>query len=306
MKDSKHDISEASIVDLKAELYKKELEVKQKGIGLTTEAVVHKKSKTLQKIAANTGKFKLKIIGQKPLTEPESDKLKEVQEKLDAKSRLYDKLKEDAKKGIKHDKLSDAGILVDFDKKAYEDKEPTFFDIIQSAEAEHREKMNLKWEEEREKLKEKPAGQHHYQDVIITRARRWLLSFSTEEDRSKQMELLNTLRKDTIGARERNMQIKEKRERAMAERISKIRKRKGLPEIEEKPEPQLPEKISIDEEIEEIIQDSKKDEYYETLSSKLRKYQDDTEEYDERPDEFAPPSEYAVKYTHAYGYRKRR
>ncbi|KAF0986240.1 hypothetical protein HZS_7531 [Henneguya salminicola] len=97
-------INEASIVDLKAELYKKELEAKSKGLGASTQAVPHKKSKTLQKIAANTGKFIKKLqpnVKLGPiLTDHETEKLKEVASCLDAKVKIYEKLKEDALKGI--------------------------------------------------------------------------------------------------------------------------------------------------------------------------------------------------------------
>ncbi|KAF1743114.1 hypothetical protein MXB_5534 [Myxobolus squamalis] len=120
---SRYNMNEASIVDLKAELYKKELEAKKKGIGTTTQYqnVAKSKYKTLNSIAKNTGKFKQKIepaLKTAPiLSDQESQKLKQVSNCLDAKSRLYDKLKQDAIQGLSHHHLSELGFMVDFEKK---------------------------------------------------------------------------------------------------------------------------------------------------------------------------------------------
>lgn len=109
----------------------------------------------------------------------------------------------------------------------FEDKEPAKEPTI--------EIMRRKWEEEMEKLANK--SDIHYQDVLFDEARAHGVGYyafsKDEEERAKQQESLNNLRKETERKQQENQRIREMKEKIQNNRLKAARMRRriraGLP-----------------------------------------------------------------------------
>ena len=101
-----------------------------------------------------------------------------------------------------------------------------------------KERSNVMSEEKRKELERKnweeirPVGPVRYRGVIQDEVREHGVGFymmsTDDEERKKQLDMLNSLRQQTAKQREMREKIKEKRAHAMKERLAKVAERKGI------------------------------------------------------------------------------
>uniref|UniRef100_A0A8C9G9B1 Coiled-coil domain containing 174 n=1 Tax=Pavo cristatus TaxID=9049 RepID=A0A8C9G9B1_PAVCR len=93
-----------------------------------------------------------------------------------------------------------------------------------------RELQRQQWEKEEEEALRKPMGPIHYEDIRENEARQLgvgYFAFSRDQDlRHKQRATLDMLREQTLDQRTKREQLKEKRKAALESRLSKLRARK--------------------------------------------------------------------------------
>ncbi|XP_078399932.1 coiled-coil domain-containing protein 174 [Cetorhinus maximus] len=193
-----------------------------------------------------------------------------------------------------------------------------------------RELQRQQWEREEEEALNKPIGPMHYEDIRQNEARELgvgYFAFARDESaRKKQIETLDMLREQTMDQRTKREKLKEKRKAMLNARLVKVRQRKmkklkgdGIEDTAELPEQ------NEDEEIKELISTAAEPDVMQNEATCLRnKVEVVTQERkdtksgiphirewdrgkeqlfghwsrncpdprDERPSEFAPPSEY--------------
>ncbi|XP_067907540.1 coiled-coil domain-containing protein 174 [Heterodontus francisci] len=194
-----------------------------------------------------------------------------------------------------------------------------------------RELQRQQWEKEEEEALSRPIGPMHYEDIRQNEARELgvgYFAFARDEStRKKQIETLDMLREQTMDQRTKREKLKEKRKAMLNARLAKVRQRKIKKlkgdEIEDTAE--LPEKTKEDEETEALVPTSEELDVMQNEATCPRsKVEVVTQERkdtkpgvpyirewdrgkevlfgqwsrncpdprDERPSEFAPPSEY--------------
>ncbi|XP_060622217.2 coiled-coil domain-containing protein 174 isoform X1 [Anolis sagrei] len=183
-----------------------------------------------------------------------------------------------------------------------------------------RELQRQEWEREEEEALRRPMGPMHYEDIRENEARQLgvgYFAFARDQAlRKKQMETLEMLRDQTTDQRAKREHLKEKRKATLEARLSKIRAKKRLKDVdttenraEEDVEPVLAEPKSAEvprfpvesRKVEVVIQERKdtkpgvpyvrewdrgKEFTFGMWSKKLEELRD------EREPEFAPPSAY--------------
>jgi len=249
--------SGSSIVDLKAELSRKaELLKSSKQPNVNTNDHNRGKS-TFDKIHAITGKKKKKKQKTKEavaddtsndtvLDAETAEQLAKARQKLEAKSKIYDKMKSGEMEDLENI-YGETKFLVDFQKKAFEDNNDSDHDVenesskparptsIYEADEEFREKQREKWEAEQKELLDGPV---HYENIKFDEIRdlgTGYYAFSkNEEERKKQMEELQKLRNETINIQKKKELLQQRRKNKLQERLNKIKQRKlGLDISEE-------------------------------------------------------------------------
>ncbi|KAK4016075.1 coiled-coil domain-containing protein 174 [Daphnia magna] len=112
---------------------------------------------------------------------------------------------------------------------------------ISGLDEEARKRQRLLWEKEEEENRQK--SKVHYQDILYQEARQHGVGFYSfskdEEERAKQMEELERIRKQTEMARAQTAQTSLDKQSALEARLKKVRDRKrqklGLPPLKEQP-----------------------------------------------------------------------
>ncbi|KAI9556970.1 hypothetical protein GHT06_016764 [Daphnia sinensis] len=112
---------------------------------------------------------------------------------------------------------------------------------ISGLDEEARKRQRLLWEKEEEENRQK--SKVHYQDILYQEARQHGVGFYSfskdEEERAKQMEELERIRKQTETARAQTAQTSMDKQSALEARLKKVRDRKrqklGLPPLKEQP-----------------------------------------------------------------------
>lgn len=248
----------SALVDLKAELSRKEHEANDRI--LTRSANKVKGNKTFAKIkeATKSKKYvskKKEVESTREVPDETLKLLEEARQKLEAKSKLYDRLA-NGEIEDREDLDGETRFLVDFDRKYYTDvDEENEFDekrldntlesnfsldlssatdgcsrnssLLFEMNESQREKMREKWKEEKEELGEAPV---HYQNIECDEIRELgtgYFAFSkNEEERQKQIEDLQNLRKSTNTAQNKRESLKRKRKDSLQERLNKIKAKK--------------------------------------------------------------------------------
>ncbi|XP_038666711.1 coiled-coil domain-containing protein 174 [Scyliorhinus canicula] len=193
-----------------------------------------------------------------------------------------------------------------------------------------RELQRQQWEKEEEEAMSRPIGPMHYEDIRQNEARELgvgYFAFARDESvRKKQIETLDMLRDQTMDQRTKREKLKEKRKAMLSARLAKVRQRKvkklkgdGIEDTEELPEQKEDEETEeltftaaepdvthkeatcLRNKVEVVIQERKDtkpgvphirewDRGKELLFGHWSMNRPDPR--DERPSEFAPPSEY--------------
>ena len=152
------------------------------------------------------------------MTEKEEADLAKSQSHLEAKSRLYDKLK-----GVDNDELREK-CLVDFSQKEYVEKD----DRDEAESMDYNEAKNY----DHEYIEELPETSTHFSHVDHGEVRSKGVGFYTfsqnTETRAQQMEFLESMRESTEKSREMFITQRKQREREKLEWLNRIRKKRGL------------------------------------------------------------------------------
>ncbi|XP_078063093.1 coiled-coil domain-containing protein 174, partial [Mustelus asterias] len=194
-----------------------------------------------------------------------------------------------------------------------------------------KELQRQQWEKEEEEAMSRPIGPMHYEDIRQNEARELgvgYFAFARDESaRKKQIETLDMLRDQTMDQRTKREKLKEKRKAMLNARLAKVRQRKmkklkgdGIEDTEELPEQNEEDEVTQEltstaaeldvtqneatcprNKVEVVTQERKDtkpgvphirewDRGKELLFGYWSKNRPDLR--DERPSEFAPPSEY--------------
>ena len=184
-------------------------------------------------------------------TELDAETVKQLaiaQQKLEAKSKIYEKMKSGEMEDVENI-YGETKFLVDFQQKVFDERDsdgdsgddslkndrPT---SIYEADEEFREKQREKWEAEQKELLDGPV---HYENIKFDEIRdlgTGYYAFSkNEEERKKQMEELQKLRNQTINIQNKKDLLQQKRKNALQERLNKIKQRKlGIDISQDNPE----------------------------------------------------------------------
>ncbi|XP_057300125.1 coiled-coil domain-containing protein 174-like [Hydractinia symbiolongicarpus] len=229
--------SGSSLVDLKAELTRKEEQLIQKS--KKHEEYNKKGNQTFAKIQSLTGKKKKKKKDKEIDNENKEEKetldsetlemLAKARQKLEAKSKIYDKMKSGEMEDFENI-YGETKFLVDFQKKTLESEEsldqPPTSSIYEADEA-YREKLHEKWEAEQQELLDGPV---HYENIKFDEVRELGTAYyafsKNEEERKKQMEDLQKMRNKTKEIQNKKEQLQLKRKAALQERLNKVKKKK--------------------------------------------------------------------------------
>lgn len=186
---------------------------------------------------------------QQQQSEADLEAYEKAKQKLLAKTKLYEKMQSGQMEDVE-DFRGETRYLVDFQQKAFDDgllgkhqqedetteisRRTITSEAIYEANEEHREKLHEKWRQEQEDILNGPV---HYETIKFDEIRdlgTGYYAFSKdEEERQKQLEELQTMRKQTISIQQRKDQLQLKRKAALQERLKKVKQRKaresGLP-----------------------------------------------------------------------------
>ena len=292
-----------SLVDLKAEVYRK----KQEAIENKAQGRVKASSTSVKEKKSNNIWSKSNVAVLKRSFEDAEKERKErirIQTALEQKAEVYDKLKA----GTYKDK--DQTFLVDFQED--EDEWVEYTDVLGRTRKCHRsdleemkkrdmetfgsegtsqteaqlsllsedmrrEQLRQKWEKEEEQNLKKPLL--HYNDVLYDEARTHGAAFyrfaRNESDRQSQMENLKSLHRETLETRNQVATAKAKREAAMAARLKKVRDKKrlkmGLPALPDEPEEQQPE-VEVEKSVMEGLKELREAEEQKMRKSIVREW----------------------------------
>lgn len=232
--------SGSSLVDLKAELTRKEEQLIQKS--KKPEEYNKKGNQTFAKIQSLTGKKKKKKKDKEIDNENKEEKeeketldsetlemLAKACQKLEAKSKIYDKMKTGEMEDFENI-YGETKFLVDFQKKTLESEEsldqPPTSSIYEADEA-YREKLHEKWEAEQQELLDGPV---HYENIKFDEVRDLGTAYyafsKNEEERKKQMADLQEMRNKTKEIQNKKEQLQLKRKAALQERLNKVKRKK--------------------------------------------------------------------------------
>ncbi|KAI8791877.1 coiled-coil domain-containing protein 174-like isoform X1 [Biomphalaria glabrata] len=259
----------SAIVELKAELFRKQEEFKQKK--LNNETYLHlKRSKSLKSSLldeSNSGvleRAKKDVESRSPV-DNEDDMLQKSRKILEEKAKLYDKISQSS---VVPDEDGSEFYLVDFQKKVLDsmleakqnlERETTektkssqpntskFNEQLSSKEEEEssllvaseafREKLREKWESEANELLQKSQNDIHYSNIQFDEIRNHGVGFfqfsKDHEQRESELASLKKLHKETIDEQARKDSIKAKRKTQMEERLAKVRQRRNLKDVKQ-------------------------------------------------------------------------
>lgn len=172
-----------------------------------------------------------------------------AKQKMLAKTKIYEKMQSGQMEDVE-DFQGETRYLVDFQQKLVNaEEEDVLADSNQQqhhspsgsnkrtiasaaifeANEEHREKLHEKWRQEQEDILNGPI---HYENIKFDEIRELgtgYYAFSKdEEERKKQLEELQNMRKETISIQQRKDDLKRKRKAALQERLKKVKQRKAL------------------------------------------------------------------------------
>ncbi|VDO04096.1 unnamed protein product [Rodentolepis nana] len=236
------EVNAVSLIDLKAEISRRQTEVKAKATNiLNVSAPVLKRSGG----SGISGLLKRPVSPprkvRKPLDTTEAEKSAEEQtawdasrRKLEAKARLYDALKQAAISGTgKFDnEEDDKAPLVDFERKAMEastiDTDSSDDDRDQNRRVRTPPVLNV----EPVSIPDGPITYAHLRRGEVRDHGTGFYAFSEDaEQRATEQAALRDLRQRTEQARERVEAERAKRSIAMGRRLAQLRARKGLPDV---------------------------------------------------------------------------
>ncbi|KAA0713062.1 Coiled-coil domain-containing protein 174 [Triplophysa tibetana] len=256
-KKKQYNVTASSLVDLKAELYRKQEEFKHDRLGQDAGALQKPKTKIKKPNVWCKQNEGVNARAQKDIqqTTEEEVTLDKSRQKLQEKARLYEQMT----KGDFPDEETESLYLVDFTQKIInqrnetnvtEDRDEqvsevniqippplnadeewvTGADRTLLSEDMRREMKREEWEREEEEQMKKPVGPIHFEDIREQEARELgvgYFAFSQDvEQRRKQRETLDMLRDQTTDQRCKREQLKEKRKALLASRLAKVRMRK--------------------------------------------------------------------------------
>ncbi|KAF3823292.1 hypothetical protein GH733_010728 [Mirounga leonina] len=242
------DVTASSLVDLKAELFRKQEEFKQEKLlkdsgVLGKPKTTNKKPSIWSKQNAGVSNRAEKDAEQKIEEQKTLDK---AREKLEEKAKLYEKMT----KGDFIDEEVEDMYLVDFTQKIIDKhKEMEVFganrDSRKAAERDddeenlsekdipppqdpnmRKEFQRQQWEEEEREALKRPMGPIHYEDIRENEARQLgvgYFAFARDKElRNKQMKTLEMLHEQTTDQRTKQENIKEKRKAILEARLAKL------------------------------------------------------------------------------------
>ncbi|XP_071852261.1 coiled-coil domain-containing protein 174-like [Apostichopus japonicus] len=187
----------------------------------------------------------------------------------------------------------------------------------------YRERMRKKWEQEQEDLLNRGQSSIHYQNVRFDEVRTHgvgYFDFAKDEDtRDEQLKTLNYLRDETVDKRSKREELKAKRKAALEARLEKVRQRKKIKmgdaglveEREDKKQEQTVEKKEEEPREEKMDpnwqrtlrlveaakkESSKEDRDWDVHKAPKAWVEQRAKIRDERPTEFAPPTDYIPSY----------
>ncbi|KAH9282879.1 Coiled-coil domain-containing protein [Echinococcus granulosus] len=240
------DVNGVSLIDLKAEIARRQSEVKTRattipnvtgavlkraGDGSGVNVLLRRPPSPFQKLKA-----KEEVFGAKGATEEDTD-WERARRNLEAKARLYEALKQAA---ITHSKEGDddddRAPLVDFGRKAVEEKQCITDSSDEDADEDRsgpcQARPFSRVTAEPVSIPEGPVTYAHLRQGEVRDHGTGFYAFSADaEQRLAEQAALRELRRRTERARERVEEERAKRTVAMGRRLAQLRARKGLPDV---------------------------------------------------------------------------
>ncbi|CAB1315081.1 unnamed protein product [Coregonus sp. 'balchen'] len=210
-------VTASSLVDLKAELYRKQEQFK------------HEKLVQDAGTSAKAPKIKKDV----ELVAEEENNLDNAKRKLEEKAKLYEQMTKGdfpdalgrSRRCMKKDLPGFKKMDQDFQGKR---RDPAEKDLL--SEDMRRELQRQEWEREEEEAMNRPVGPIHYENIREQEARELGVGYfafsQDQEQRRKQRETLDMLRDQTTDQRSKREQLKEKRKTLLDARLAKVRQRK--------------------------------------------------------------------------------
>lgn len=273
----------SSLFDLKGELYRKKIEQRNR-------ASNHSVPSTSKKSVLTIRKEEKKV--QNDESRKRQERIKELEREMEEERQRAQKILEE--KSAIYNKLSSGNSLLN------EDGQHVEFLVDFDAKKRQMEKEKM----EEKKAEAESSGQIEVHFAPNEEQRVYGVSHvnfsAVEKKRQEQMKALLEMSKQTEADRQKRRAALDKREQERIERLNKIRKRKGLPEIV--PEPKTPEipqwdessllDIPLPEESKSLAEKKTKFGIREWDRGKVAYSNWISNERDKRDEEFAPPSSY--------------
>ncbi|ROL50686.1 Coiled-coil domain-containing protein 174 [Anabarilius grahami] len=251
------------LVDLKAELYRKQEQFKHDRLGQDAGAAQKSKTKIKKPNIWTKQNEGVNARAQRDVqqTTEEENTLDKSRQKLEEKARLYEQMTKGDFPGDRDGEDSDVNVpvpapqnaneewvdyvdalgrsrrclrkdLPDFQKmdQDLQNKRVTGADRTLLSEDMRREMQREQWEREEEEQMSRPVGPIHYENIKEQEARELgvgYFAFAQDEDqRRKQRETLDMLRDQTTEQRSKREQLKDKRKALLEARLTKVRMRR--------------------------------------------------------------------------------
>lgn len=248
-------VNSVSLVNLKAEIARRQVEVKSQATILNDGCKVIPPSQSSISSSEDSSKSVFRRVKaslksakerreekQQPKTESfdlsvaEQAELDRIRKNLEAKAKLYDALQQ-AAVGPRTNTTADddEAPLVDFERKAMESGVPYHYDYCSSSDDDREEggsEAYKKRETSPVRIPDGPVTYAHLRQGEVRDHGVGFYGFSEDADtRASEQAALRELRRATEKARQVTDKAKAKRDIQMAKRLAKLRARKGLPDV---------------------------------------------------------------------------